>query len=139
MQEKMAESPANHSYALYDINQDGTPDLFVGWARKLDVYEYRNGTLLYLGNIYNEPFASTNGPGVYTYGGFGTGTGGSAFFAINSNKLQKSNGEVNLQYLISQGQSVFLINGKNVSEDTYNAKVDQHFNNQTRIPIHDIP
>ena len=58
--------------------------LFIGWARKLEVYAYQNGELVHPGNIYNP-----NAPGVYTYGGFGTGAGGGAFFAINEeNELQ---------------------------------------------------
>lgn len=63
--------------------------LFVGCARKLEVYAYQNGELVHPGNIYNEPFVNPNAPGIYTYGGFGTGAGGGAFFAINEeNELQ---------------------------------------------------
>ena len=139
MQEKFSEDPSNRSYALYDVNQDGSVELFVGWARKFNVYQYKDGTLLHMGEIYNEPFAAPNVSGLYTYGGFGTGVGGSAFFAIQDDVLEKAEGNTDLQYLISQGESTFLVNGKRVSEEIYNQTVDQYFNNQTRIPIYDIP
>mgnify|MGYP004499752569 CR=1 FL=1 len=81
---KKTADPSNCSYARYDIDQTETRDLFVGCARKLEVYAYQNGELVHPGNIYNP-----NAPGVYTYGGFGTGAGGGAFFAINEeNELQ---------------------------------------------------
>ncbi len=82
--EKKAADPSHCSYARYDIDQTETRNLFVGCARKLEVYAYQNGELVHPGNIYNP-----NAPGIYTYGGFSTGAGGGAFFAINEeNELQ---------------------------------------------------
>lgn len=133
--EKKTVAPSNCSYARYDIDQAETRDLFVGCARKLEVYAYQNGELVHPGNIYNP-----NAPGVYTYGGFGTGAGDSVFFAINEkNELQIAPGEVHMSYLVSDLQSTYLVNDHAVSEEEYNASVDLHFNDETRIPLRAIP
>ncbi len=74
------------------------------------------------GNIYN-----SNAPGVYTYGGFGTVAGGSAFFAINEkNELQIAPGEVRMSYLVSDRQSTYPVNDHAVSEEEYSSSVDLH-------------
>ncbi len=124
---KKTVAPSNCSYARYDIDQTETRDLFVGCARNLEVYAYQNSELVHLGNIYNEPFANPNAPGIYTYGGFGTGAGGSVFFAINEkNELQIAPDEVHMSYLVSDLQSTYLVNDHAVSEEEYNASVDLH-------------
>ena len=44
-----------------------------------------------------------------------------------------------MSYLVSDRQSTYLVNGHSVTEEEYNSSVDQHFNDETRIPLHDVP
>lgn len=63
--------------SLYDINQDGLPELFLSVNDKENfVYTFENGLAIKAGVIDNPIYVLDDYQGVLSYGGYGTGVGG---------------------------------------------------------------
>ncbi len=131
------ESDSNDTYAIYDIDGDGTPELLDGW-RIMGVYTFKNGKVTYLGDIYNEPYKLSGEKGIYTFGGFGTGVGGSTYYTLDRSAIAEGKGNIELSYgteLGGEGNLSYRSNSKAVTEEEYNNLVAKYFNNKTTIPL----
>lgn len=119
-------------YFLYDIENDGILELFVGWKNML-VYTYTDNIVKRLGDVSNDVYKLPGETGIYTYGGFGTGTGGTNYYEIQNGVLASMRGKINLQYTYFGDNVIFRYNDEIISEDEYNRLVENYFNEATII------
>ena len=118
---------AYSEYFLYDTDNDGVMELFIGW-RDMRVYTYTDGLVKMLGHVYNEVYKLEGEAGIYTYGGFGTGVGGTLYYEKLGDVLVPKEGKISLNYTAFADDVKYLYNDVIISEEEYNSIVEQYFN-----------
>ena len=125
---------------LYDMNDDGIPELFFGLYRYLDVYTLVDAEVMHIGNIFNEAYLLEGYPGIYTYGGYGTGVGGSVYYEMIGNEIVPSGGAevVSLEHSLDdmappETPRYALFNGEDVTEEEYWSIREYYFNENTSM------
>lgn len=131
------ENDANNLYSLYDIDLDGIPEFFIG-SKELEVFTFQNEMVTYIGKVINEPYHIPGEKGVYTYGGFGTGVGGSQYYTLQNGFLQEEEGTVDLSYASFQDILKCYFNQQEVDEEAYQTLVQTYFNNENKITLYRV-
>ena len=130
-------------YVLRDIDGNGIPELLAGnpagrgrsYVYTFAAQEDSWGTLQYLGDVENAVYGSGEGDGVsagiYTYGGFGTGVGGSLFYRMTASAMVRQEGPFSAEYVTPpEGEVLYRINGEEAAAEQYENLISGRFNDK---------
>ncbi|MDP4117801.1 MAG: copper amine oxidase N-terminal domain-containing protein [Bacillota bacterium] len=115
---------SSFNFALYDVDENGTPELFLAAYGFYNVFTYKNGACVDLGTVNAHLYQWGEKNSFITFGGMGTGASGAMLFKLENDQL--SEGEILFysEQPYETGKGTFIFDGKEVTEDEYQASID---------------
>ena len=131
------------SMFLYDIDGDGSPELFIssGWLGNMfgqirhEVYTFRNGEVSYADAVYGGSLFKAPGyEGVFSYIVSGAPQlGSSSYYGMTDGLLQRNEDVISFSAGVTHTgadfEPFYRINDELVTEEEYNALFTEYFNN----------
>lgn len=119
---------SSFSFALYDVDEDQVPEMFISSYGFTTVFTCKNGESVELGTMNGHPYMWNGKNSFIAHGGFGTGAGGAMLYKIENGQL--SEGEIEFYWEWPEGaqSGTYIINGRTVTEDEYKKESKVYIN-----------
>ena len=126
---KSSESEYNSfSFALYDVDEDGTPELFFEAYGFYTIYTYKNGKIISLGTVNDHLYIWDEINSFITFGGMGAGMSGGMLYKIENGQLTEGEIVCYAELPRDAQSGSYIIDGRYVTEDVYQSKIKEYIN-----------
>ncbi len=124
---------SRYNFSLYDVDEDGTPELFLASYGFYTIYTYKDGKVVNLGTVNHHLFMWDEKNSFITVGGLGAGASGAMMYKIENGQLSEGEIVFYSEQPENAQSGTYLINGRTVTEDVYQAESKSYINSSRSI------
>jgi|GEM_PF-4508985 len=124
---------SRYNFALYDVDEDGSPELFLASSGIYTIYTYKDGKVINLGTVNHHLFMWDEKNSFITVGGLGAGASGALMFKLENGQLSEAEVVFYSEYPENAQIGTYFINGRTVTEDVYQAESNAYVNSSRSI------